>query len=534
MNNEQTYQWATVILLFVVLGVILFTYQDFGITWDEYVQQQYGQHIVNYYLSLGQDTSALNYKNLYLYGGFFDSIAAVLTKILPGDTYAIRHLFNAMIGFIGLIGTLKLANLLAGPRAAFLAVLLLALEPFYLGNMFNNPKDLPFATAYVWSLYYILSTFRYFPFIPRVLAIKLGVAIGVALSIRIGGVLLYGYFLLAILFYVFRPGMFTATDIISGKPASWRWRMVKSLFLILLISQAMMLFFWPWAQQAPTTRPIQALLAMSQFAWQGSVLFQGEYINAHHLPSRYLLQHFIIKLSETVILSIIAGSFMLLWLMAKKRYNAKPITENLYLFVAIASIFPILYASISNAVLYDTIRHFLFIIPLLCVISAVTIHKLIGAATVGSAKKGRQRSPYLVFALAVLLVTPQLYAINQLHPYEYVYYNQFVGGLKGASGRYETDYWASSYKEVVAVLVKHLKQKEKNKFAKRQYKIHVCTPVFPASYYFPKNFKLEKQLEKADYYISITRWNCHLKGKGKKIATVSRAGVDLSIIKAIH
>jgi len=529
MDNEQTYQWATVVLLIVVLGFILFTYQDFGITWDEYVQHQYGQYIVDYYTSWTQDKSALSYKNLYLYGGFFDSIAVVLTKIVPGDTYATRHLFNAIVGFIGLIGTLKLANLLAGPRAAFLAVLLLAVEPFYLGNMFNNPKDIPFASAYVWSLYYMLSAFRYFPSIPKKLAFKLGIAIGVALSIRIGGVLLYGYFFLAVLIYVFWPGIIAFRPINQERPAHWRWRLFKSLFFMLVISQAIMLFFWPWAQQAPLSRPFQALSAMSQFAWQGSVLFQGQHISAQNLPGTYLIQHFIIKLSETVNLSIIAGAIMLLWLIVKRRFSPNARTTCLFVFVIIASVFPILYASISNATLYDTIRHFLFIIPLICVLSAVVIDKLIT-----SSKSTRMRSAYFFFPIALLLVTPQLYAVSKLHPYEYVYYNNFVGGLKGAFGRYETDYWASSYKEAVAVLIAYLKQSDGNKFAKRQYKIHVCTPVFPAKYYFPDNFRLEKRIENADYYISTTRWNCHMKGKGSKIAAVTRSGVDLAIIKAIN
>ena len=528
MDNDLTYQWATVVLLFVVLCFILFTYQDFGITWDEYVQHQYGQYIIDYYATLGQDKSALSYKNLYLYGGFFDSIAVILTKTIPADIYHTRHLFNAIVGFIGLIGTLKLANLLGGARTAFLAVLLLALEPFYLGNMFNNPKDIPFATAYVWSLYYMLSAFRYFPFIPTKLKIKLGIAIGLALSIRIGGILLYSYLILAVLLYVFRPSAIVAKNPNKVVLKKWRWHLLNSLFLIFVISQAIMLVFWPWAQQAPLTRPFQALSAMSQFAWQGSVLYQGQHISAQNLPGSYLIQHFIIKLSETINLSIIAGSVLLLWLIAKKRFKPIPTTLSLFVFVVIASVFPILYASISNATLYDTIRHFLFIIPLLCVLSAIIIDKLIGMH-----KYARKYPATSFFTIALLLVTPQLYALSELHPYEYVYYNTFVGGLNGASGRYETDYWASSYKESVEVLVAYLKQKDGNKFEKHQYKIHVCTPAFPAKHYFPKNFKLEKKLDKADYYISSTRWNCHKKGNGTKVGAVTRAAVDLSIIKAI-
>ena len=30
------------------------------------------------------------------------------------------------------------------------------------------------------------------------------------------------------------------------------------------------------------------------------------------------------------------------------------------------------------------------------------------------------------------------------HPHEYVYFNPLVGGLDGAFGNYETDYWGNS------------------------------------------------------------------------------------------
>lgn len=35
----------------------------------------------------------------------------------------------------------------------------------------------------------------------------------------------------------------------------------------------------------------------------------------------------------------------------------------------------------------------------------------------------------------------------RLHPYQSTYFNALVGGVAGADGRYETDYWLSRYKE---------------------------------------------------------------------------------------
>jgi len=35
----------------------------------------------------------------------------------------------------------------------------------------------------------------------------------------------------------------------------------------------------------------------------------------------------------------------------------------------------------------------------------------------------------------------------KLFPYQYVYYNNFVGGIRGAFRNYEMDYWMTSYRE---------------------------------------------------------------------------------------
>jgi hypothetical protein len=41
---------------------------------------------------------------------------------------------------------------------------------------------------------------------------------------------------------------------------------------------------------------------------------------------------------------------------------------------------------------------------------------------------------------------PGIVGIIQGHPYEYVYYNQLVGGTEGAFRRFEMEYWLTSYR----------------------------------------------------------------------------------------
>src|SRR6202043_2622756 len=127
------------------------------------------------------------------YGDAFDMIAAALNRFSPLGIYETRHLLNGMFGILGLMGCSKLGRVLGGTRAGFIALVFLLLTPNYYGQMFNNPKDIPFAVGFIWATYYLV---RIVPFLPRPplrLVIKLAVATGLAMAVRIGGLLLVCY-----------------------------------------------------------------------------------------------------------------------------------------------------------------------------------------------------------------------------------------------------------------------------------------------------------------------------------------------------
>src|SRR3954454_14795777 len=180
--------------LFVLLAVIVVaTFADYGVTWDEDVHNWYSVFVLDYYLPWFKDGRCLNWLNLYNYGAAFDTIAAALNHISPFGTYETRHLLNGAFGIFGIVGTWKLGRILGGARAGFVAALLLLAIPNYYGQMFNNPKDIPFAVGMVWSIYYMV---RIIPLLPRpkwALVVKLGVAAGMALGVRVGGLLVFCY-----------------------------------------------------------------------------------------------------------------------------------------------------------------------------------------------------------------------------------------------------------------------------------------------------------------------------------------------------
>src|SRR5579883_1541088 len=240
------YDRLTAALFLAVFVLVLLTFSDYGISWDEDYHFWYGFRVLDYYRSFFHDTTALTSPPISYYGAAFDATAALLSQISPLGDYETRHLLNALIGVAGILGTAKLARTLAGPRAGFWAALLLVLTPNYYGHMFNNPKDIPFAAAYVWSLYYMA---RLLPKLPRPApsdVAKLGLAIGLALGVRVGGLLLLCYLSLAV-------GAILAAR--AWRERSWRKLTIEGATAVLsvalpvlLLAYPLMLLCWPWAQ----------------------------------------------------------------------------------------------------------------------------------------------------------------------------------------------------------------------------------------------------------------------------------------------
>jgi hypothetical protein len=182
----------------------------------------------------------------------------------------------------------------------------------------------------------------------------------------------------------------------------------------------------------------------------------------------------------------------------------------------------------SDGKVYDGLRHFLFVIPCLVVFSGAALETFIA----GVVRYNRVLGLSLTIPLLALLLH-QGYAMVRLHPYQYVYYNALVGGIRGADGLYEKDYWAQSYKEAVSILVHFLRERDGDRFEAHIYRVHVEGPKWPAQYYFPKNFRYVDDEEKADFVISYTRGEKHLKTFGMTVGAVKRFGVDLAIIKEV-
>ena len=412
-------------LFVVATALVVITFTDYGVTWDEDVHLWYGVFVLDYYLSGFTDLHALNWGDLYNYGAAFDLAAAALNHLSPFGTYETRHLLNGLVGVLGLVGVWQLGRALAGPRAGFIAALFLLLTPNYYGQMFNNPKDVPFAVGMVWAMNYLVHILPELPRPRPALVAKFGVAAGMALGVRVGGLLLFCYLGLALLLFALWRGAEArrlGTVIAEGWSSFWR------VFLpAFVVAYPVMLLFWPWAQQAPFTNPLWTLGYFSHEIFPFRTLFAGRYFPATDLPWAYLPTHIVLALPE-LILGLLAVAPVAAFLIARQRRWRLERARTLQLFIlAFAIVFPVAYAVAIKAVLFDGMRHFIFVLPLIAALTAALAEYCVAALERLPAPRVSLRR-YAYGALAAYGLW-HAGVMVRLHPDEYVYYNGFIGGI---------------------------------------------------------------------------------------------------------
>ncbi len=528
---------ASMLLLAAVAVLWVCTVTDYGVTWDEDVHAYYGSLVVDYYASGFTDLRALSWWNLYLYGAAFDAFADVLAKVSPLGLYETRHLLNITVGLLGLLGTWKLARAVGGPKVAFWALLFIAAAPTYYGHSFNNPKDVPFAAGIVWATYYAV---RIVQGMPRPLlrdVLLFGFTAGLATGVRVGGFIVFGYLALgvglAVLFQSIADRSFKTFFV--GAASSIGRIAVPAL----LILYPVMLLGWPWAQQDPLLHPYLALTEFSHHTYPWKTLFAGGYYDADQLPWIYLPTHLLLKMPELVaalffgaiVLAVVAFGRSVA---AGKGERLEQMTRALPVFLlGFAAIFPVVYAIAVRVTLFDGMRHFLFVIPPMSIVAAFAFQRLLDWL---------QPKPWraAVFASLALYGAWHATMLARLHPNEYVYYNALIGGTDGAEGLFKLDYWGNSYAEAVRGLTDKLRNDYGDEFEARTFKVRICGPKAPASYYFPPNFEVTSENEEADFVISMSAYapsgiktpesECGTALAGREIYRVERLEALMSLV----
>lgn len=523
---------ASAAVVAAVLAVVLLTFRDYGITWDETWHLVYGDYILEWFLTLGADTSALCYRIDFLYGGAFDLVGAIIRRVSPLSDVDTIHLVGALVGVLGLLGTWSLARRLGGPAAGLVAVVLLATTPVYYGHMFNNPKDLPFAVAYVWALDALCELVLRLPRVPARVWARFAVLAGLAMGVRIAGILLLVYLAAVVLGMGWLRARATAS-LYAGLHTVRR--LGRPALLAMVGAWVVMLLPWPWALLDPIRRPWLALGRMSRFTVHKRTMpFAGEEMLTTEPRWDYLLHYFGLKLPLVVLalLGVAAVLVGLAWWRSRSRRAPMGLRQrNVALVLAAAILAPPTYAVVVRSVLYDGLRHFLFLVPALVVVAGL-----------GAVELPRVRPRFTLPVALVLalggggLVARQLAAMRELHPNQYIYFNELIGGLPGAYGNYDTDYYGNAYKEGFAALAEHLWRSDPERFVDSRYLVTGCIPDFIAIQYLQGNFAwVDKASQGAEFYLGYTRSECHERyARRPELLRVERMGTLLVLVRDLR
>lgn len=522
ITARNAFDVASVCALVALLAVVLWTFQDYAVSNDEGLQNRYGELIIAYYKSGFTDQSLFKFDNLYLYGGLFDVVAVLLSKILPIDIYELRHLVCALIGIGGVVAAGATARLIAGPRAGFFAIVALALCGSWYGGMFNHTKGVPLATFMAGATYFLIRATRDLP-IPRMRhVIGLGVMTGAALGIRSLSLLLLGYACLAILINTPRP-------IAGYRKERWQFILTSTLWFLpgLVTAYVIMIAAWPYAALAPLN-PIRGLISFGDFHYHIRTIIFGRMYEMADVPRYYIPTYIAIRLPLLTL-----GAVAVMTVVTVVAAFASGQTDNRRRrreigLIAFTALFPVLCQVIAQGPALDGCRHFLFVFPPIAILAGIGLSNGIGVL-----KRWHRNAMMagLVFIAACYAKTAT--KLVELHPHEYLYYNQLVGGLEGASRRFVTDYWVNIMPEAVEELHDFLDRTEHETAKTHDYRVAVCGERVSYEEYARPNLHWIKMPDwrYADFYIAPTHMNCDRNLDGTTIATIERMGVVIGVVK---
>ena len=431
-------------LTFIVLPILSF---DAGLTDDERLHCDHGTRLMNYYIAhdtmAGANPIDANGEwrhvkepdnwavNINLQGGDYDMFCAFvyryITSHIMGE-FESKHFLLSLMGallfvLIGLI-TYRLTDSWA---AALMALIFGLCCPRLVGHSFDNPKDIPLAAFFAFSLYQIILAlqenlkWKWY----RLLFIALSIIF--AIDCRVGGLMLIFYF-----------GLFTGIQILNRfyflkEPVQSFLKPAVLVLVTCILAYLGCSLLWPFAARNPFLNILVSLKVQANFNQFNSFeLFEHRWINNFEIPWYFIPRWYYI----TFPLFFISG-LVLFFVAAYSLWRSREDKRILYALMVVSGFLPMILIALQHSNVYDDGRHLFFTFP-----------SLIPLATIGWYYffKRIQDRQLLVPAMALcglMAAEPMLFMIRN-HPHEVMYFSPQIGGVKGAFKAYEMDYWGFS------------------------------------------------------------------------------------------
>ena len=244
-----------------------------------------------------------------------------------------------------------------------------------------------------------------------------------------------------------------------------RKRLLIPVIQYWLIAALVTYLTWPFLWGSPILRLTESISIMSDFPGH-LVLYMGNQLSSRELPWHFLPILIAIQFTEPVLPLLGLGVFKSIRVARESAVRA-----TLVILFAMWTGLPALAVMVFRTPIYGNFRQLLFSIPGLFIFVTLGIDFIYH----------RIQKRWIFILLISLLLIPGFIGIISLHPYEYSYYNSYIGGTSEAFGFFETDPWCTSYRAAMNKL---------NSFAAPGSQIAVWGPRFLAREFAREDFDI--------------------------------------------
>ena len=417
---------------FLLIG--LNTYKSYGVSWDEADERNLGNATYNYLFN-GQDS--IKYCSNKIYGVAFELPLTVIEKTIHlqdiRDIYLMRHLMTHLFFLLGALAFFLLIDYLYHSKLlATIGFLLLTVNPLIYSHSFFNSKDIPFLSMFiicflVTAVAFNKNNLKWY--------ILLGIACAILMNMRIMGVLL-----VACIWTFFLLDYKT-----SLRDMEARKKILRHLGIFTSISFGLLLITWPYLYSNPVQNFIDAFKRLSQWSWDGHVLFLGNVYRSKHLPIYYAISWFSISnpIPYLVLGFAGAGYFIIKFIKNPGQFVFNKMLRNQALFV-FCFVEPLLAIVAFHSVIFDAWRHIYFIYPPFILAGLFALNYLFYT---------KAKWPAVLIIVAGIGYTGS-YMISNF-PNENVYFNELVSrDPESLRKNFELDYWGNSYRQALEYIIK--------------------------------------------------------------------------------
>ncbi len=437
----------TIIFLLIHLAIM----PGYGLTWDFHHHFFAGMHLLKQpitpdlvaHLPFTEPDPRGTYKLPFGPLMSIGPVASYLIFFKQLGMVSFDNAYNLSIVISGVAGIFILFLFLLeaeGLATAVVGFIFLALLPRYFGDLHNNMKDVPQAAAFtlaIWLFWRLTQHKR-----PKDLVLAC-LAFAIAFNTKVNTVMV--------------PVIAGAWLLLSSLPKLIKQKSKLSLSKLLSPSKLLLAYFifaplsafllWSFFWD----EPIKQLLYIPQFFLDNTqnieVLLNGHwYCSGRNVPWFYPLWYLAITTPIPILIFFIFGLFtrMRSFFQPSKLLNPSKLSLLLFLWF----FFPIIRYIHPKMGVIDGIRHFeevLFPLVAIAAIGFMRIVRMIMKFTRVS-KKIRLIFITVVFSFIIYHLS---FIIISYHPFQISYYNELVGGIRGAWNKYDVDYWGGPQKIAV-------------------------------------------------------------------------------------